>query len=148
MIVQCRTEVSVAGRPLTEWMMPTVSTVYCSGQRGCGCALLSAQRAKERKDTPQWRCHKARLQLELMRLCKAGSAYMPAPSVKGHCSAHSERQWWAAHRRGTPLSSAQSVYVYEWGLEGVCLDPFLKTSVLQHNRPSKTYTISHIWSSV
>ena len=29
---------------------------------------------------------------------------IPAPTVKGHCSAHSESLWWAVLRKGTPLS--------------------------------------------
>lgn len=62
-----------------------------------------------------------------------------APTVKGHCSVHSERQWWAALRRGTPLSVTlcvcMCVYTGEGVGRGVCLVQILKTSVLQHTRP-------------
>lgn len=40
---------------------------------------------------------------------------IPAPTVKGHCSAHSESLWWAVLRKGTPLSLILCICAHEGG---------------------------------
>lgn len=102
----------------------------------------------QRKDAPQRRCHKARLQLE------------PREAMYG-CLCLNWPQLWKATvlftvkgSAGPPLdegplcpSFCVCVRVHECGGR-VCLVLTLKTSVLQHTRPSKTSLISLIWSCV
>lgn len=75
---------------------------------------------------------------------------IPAPTVKGHCSVHSERLWWAVLRKGTPLSlilcGCVCVYTWVgWGWVGCIFGPNSEDLTVL---PGETCRIPLIWGCV
>lgn len=104
----------------------------------------------QRKDAPQRRCYKARLRLE-PRVAMYGCLCLYRPQLWKATVLFTVKGSDGPPLEEGPLCPSLCVCVCTWvkgGGERVCLVQTLKTSVLQHTRPSKTCLIALIWSSV